>query len=139
MTRYHVTVNIRLSLTAPFHIGPEFRLPEVRPCGGVGRIGTSSMTVPEAAMHETDSFKPTEDQVRLPRELPVVKTVPEAARMQRAAKHQLAFRVLSADSRHHSRPNRLIDYIGHGLFCIAWKEWNRKYLWQSKVYHNCVR
>ena len=73
-------------------------------------------------MHETDSSKPGEDQVRRPRELPVVKTVPEAARMQRAAKDQLGFRVSAADSRHHSRPNRPINYVGHKMACTAGEE-----------------
>ena len=77
------------------------------------------MTVPEAAVHETHGSEPTEDQVRRPRELPIMKTVPEAARMQRAAKDQLWFRVSAADSRHHSRPDCSINYVGHELPCIA--------------------
>ena len=56
---------------------------------GFGRIGTSFMTVPEAAMHETDSSEPTEDQVRCSRELPIMKTVPETARVQCAAKRSV--------------------------------------------------
>lgn len=119
--------------TVPRHVRPEFRLPEARPSGGVGSIGTSFMTVPETAMHETDSAKPTEHQVRRPRELPVVKTVPEAAPMQRAAKDQLGFRVLPADSRHHSRPNRSINYIGHDLLCIAWEGRDRACISQNIV------
>ena len=83
------------------------------------------MTMPEAAMHETDSSEPREDQIRRPGELPVVKAVPESARMQSAAKDQLGFRVLPADSRHHSGPNRSINYVGHGLACIAWETWDR--------------
>ena len=49
------------------------------------------MTMPEATIHETDGSEPAEDQVRRSRKLPIVKTVPEAARMQRAAKDQLGF------------------------------------------------
>ena len=44
------------------------------------------MTVPEAAMHKADGAKPAEHQVRGPRKLPVMKTVPETARMQRTPK-----------------------------------------------------
>lgn len=108
--------------TVPRHVAPEFRLPKVRPCGGDGRIWAFFMTMPEAAMHETDSSKPTEDQVRRPRQLPVVKTVSETARVQRASKRHLRFRVFAANAGHHSRPNGWINYIDHGRSCIAWKE-----------------
>ena len=86
------------------------------------------MTVPEAAMNETDSSEPTEDQVRRPRELPIVKTVPEAARMQRAAEDQLGLRVPAADSCHHSRTDRSINYVRHELTCFA----------GEKGYHACI-
>ena len=112
----------------PLHIGPEFRLPEVRPCGGVRRIGTSFMTVPEAAMHEADSSEPAEDQVRCSRELPIMKTVPETACVQCAAQRQFGFRVPAADSRHHPRPNSSINYIDHVLSCVAWKEGGREHI-----------
>ena len=91
------------------------------------------MTMPEAAMHETDSAKPTEDEVGRPRELPIVKPVPETARMQRAAKHHLRFRVLAAYSGHHSRPNGAINYIDHGLSCIEWEERHRVRIPQSTL------
>ena len=77
------------------------------------------MTVPEAAMHETDGSEPAEDQVRRSRELSIMKAVPEAACMQRATKDQLWLRVPAADSRHHSRPDRSINYVGHDMACIA--------------------
>ena len=86
------------------------------------------MTVPEAAMHETDSSEPTEDQVRCSRELPIMKTVPETARVQCAAKRQFGFRIPSADSRHHPRPNSSINYIDHVLSCVAWKEGDREHI-----------
>jgi len=109
----------------PRYIVPEFRLPEIRPSGGNGRIWAFLMTMPEAAMHETDSSKPTEDQVRRPRQLPVVKTVSETAHVQRASKRHLRFRILAADSGHHSRPDRLINYINHRLSCAAWTKRHR--------------
>ena len=83
------------------------------------------MTMPETAMHETDSAKLTEDEVGRPRELPIVKPVPETARMQRTAKHHLRFRVLAAYFGHHSRPNGAINYIDHGLPCVEWEERRR--------------
>ena len=83
------------------------------------------MTVPEAAMHETDSSEPPEDQVWRSRELPIMQTVPEPARMQCATKDQFRFRVLAPDSRHHSRPDLSINYVGHELACIARKERDR--------------
>lgn len=91
------------------------------------------MTVPEAAVHETDSSEPTEDQVRRPPELPIMKTVPEAARMQRAAKGQLGFRVPGADSCHHARPDRSINYVGHELACIAREERDHACISQNVV------
>ncbi len=60
------------------------------------------MTVPEAAMHETDSAEPTKDQIRRPGEVPVVKTISEAARVQGAAEDQFRLRVPSANSCHHA-------------------------------------
>ena len=80
------------------------------------------MTVPEAAMHETDGSEPAEDQVRRSRELSIMKAVPEAACMQRATKDQLWLCVPAADSRHHSRPDRSINYVGHDMACIAREE-----------------
>ncbi len=109
----------------PVDVAPEFRLPEVRPCGGVGRIWAVFMTVPETAMHETDSSELTEDQIRRPRELPVVKTVPETARMQCTAKYHLRLRVLAANTGHHSRSNGSINYIDHERSCIAWEAHHR--------------
>ena len=91
------------------------------------------MTVPEAAMHEADGSEPAKDKVRRSGELPIVKAVPEAARMERAAKDQLWFRVPAADSRHHSRPDRLINYIGHELACIAKEEQDRACISQNVV------
>ena len=91
------------------------------------------MTVPEAAVHETHGSEPTEDQVRRPPELPIMKTVPEAARMQRAAKGQLGFRVPGADSCHHARPDRSINYVGHELACIAREERDRACISQNVV------
>ena len=102
----------------PLHVGPEFRLPEVRSGSGIGRVGASFMTVPEAAMHETDRSKPGEHQVRPAGELAIMKTVPVAARVQRTPEDQFGLRVLAADSCHHSRPYRSINYVGHELVCI---------------------
>jgi len=76
-------------------------------------------------MHETNSAKPTEDEVGRPRELPIMKPVPETARMQRTAKHHLRFRVLAAYSGHHSRPNGPTNYVDHGRSCIAWEAHHR--------------
>ncbi len=101
----------------PLHVGCELRLPEVRPSGWTGRIRTSGMTVPEAAMHETDRPEAVEDQVRRSGKLPVMQLVSEAARMQLAAKCQFRFRVLGTGPRHHARPGRCIDYIGHHSAC----------------------
>ena len=56
-----------------------------------------------------------------------MKTVPEAARMQRAAKGQLGFRVPGADPCHHARPDRSINYVGHELACIAREERDHAY------------
>ena len=80
------------------------------------------MTMPEAAVHETDSSKPTKDEVRRPRKFPIMKAVPETARMQRAAEHHLRFRVFAAYSCHHSRPNGSINYVDHGLSRVASEE-----------------
>ena len=80
------------------------------------------MTVPEAAMHETDGSEPTKHQVRRSGELPIMQTVPEATRMQRSPKNQLGFRVLATDPRHHPRPNRSINYVGHQLPCFTKEE-----------------
>ena len=91
------------------------------------------MTVPEAAMHETDSSEPSKDQVWRSRELPIMQTVPEPARMQRATKDQFRFRVLAPDSRHHSRPDLSINYVGHELACIARKERDRACISQNGV------
>ena len=77
------------------------------------------MTVPKATMHKADRTEPAEDDVRRPREPTVVKAVPEATGMQRTAKDQLGFRVLPADTCHHSRSNRSINYVGHVPACIA--------------------
>ena len=114
----------RLCPAVPLHGGREFLLPKIRPRGGIGRKGTSFMTVPKAAVHETDSSKPRKDEVRRSRELPIMKTIPEAARMQRSAKDQFGSGVLPTNSRHHSRPNRLINNVGHELACVAWEECN---------------
>lgn len=108
----------------PFDIAPEFGLPEVRTGGGLGRVGTSSMTVPEAAVHKADSCESTEHHVRRPGELPVMETVPEAACMQCPAKGQLRPRVLPPNSCHHSRSYCPINYVGHVLAFITRKIWN---------------
>lgn len=80
------------------------------------------MTVPEAAMYETDRFKSAKDHIRFSWQLPIMKTVPEAASMHCAAKQQFGSRVPAADSRHHSRPDSLINYVSHELPRIASKE-----------------
>ena len=77
------------------------------------------MTVPEAAMHETDSFEPAEDQVRRSGKVPIVKTIPEAPCMKCPPKDQLGLRVPATDPRHHSRPDGSINYIRHLLICFA--------------------
>ncbi len=84
-------------------------------------------------MHETDSPEAAEDQIRRTRELPIMKAIPETTRMQRPPKYHLRFRVLSTDSGHHSRPNGRIDYIDHGVSCIAWENRHRVRIPQNMV------
>ena len=103
----------------PLHVGAELRLPEIRSGGGLGRVAASLMTVPEAAVDKADSLEPMEDQIRRSGELPIMKTVPEAACMQRAAKCQLRSGILGANPRHHSRAGSAINYVGHRSACVA--------------------
>ena len=56
----------------PIHVGPEFRLPEVRSGSGIGRVWVSFMMVPEAAVHETDRSEPEEHQFRPAREIAIM-------------------------------------------------------------------
>ena len=80
------------------------------------------MTVPEAAMHETDSSEATKDQVRGAGKAPIMKPIPETTGVQRTSKYQFWFRILGADSRHHSRSDCSINYIDHQLTSTAMKE-----------------
>ena len=102
-----------------FNIGSEFRLPELRSGRGGGRVEASFVTMPEASMHEADGSESAKDQVRRPGKHSVMKTVPEAMRMQRAPKYQLGFRILPTNPRHHSRPDGPIDRVDHELACTA--------------------
>ncbi len=106
----------------PLDVAPEFCLPKVSSCGGDGRIWAFLVTMPEAAVHEANRSEPTENQVRLPWQIPVVQTVPKSARMQCAAKYQLRFRIPAPNSGHHSRTNGRINGIDHGRSCIALAE-----------------
>ena len=62
-----------------------------------------------------------------------MKPISEAARMQRTAKNQFGFRVLGTDSRHHSRPNRSINYVSHQLTYSAKEERDCTYISQNIV------
>ena len=86
------------------------------------------MTMPEAAMHETDGAEPSEDQIWGTRKLPVMETVSEAARMQCASKDQFGLRIPAADSRHHSRPYSPIYYVRHGMTCDKREKWHCRFI-----------
>ena len=103
--------------SVPLDVGPELRLPEVRPGRWVGCIGAPCMTVPEAAVHKADSCELTEDKVWRSREISIMETESETAGMQCATENQFGFRVPAADLRHHARSALSIHYVGHQLSC----------------------
>ena len=71
------------------------------------------MAVPEASVYEAHGPEATESKVRSSGEFPVMKPVPESARMQRSAEDQFWLRVLAADARHHPRAGHLVYDVGH--------------------------
>ena len=88
------------------------------------------MTVPEAAMHETDGFEPGEDHVRRAGEIPIVQTVPEArARCNARRRINSGFVSLPPIPAIMRDRTCSIHYVRHELTCFARGK---------KRYHPCI-
>lgn len=98
-----VTINIR----------GELRLPEFFARSWCCRKPAAFVSMPEAAMHETDGTEAGKDDIRSARKVGRVKTKAYASRMQRPAEHELGPGILPFDTRHHPRSSCSIYNICH--------------------------
>ena len=97
------------------HIGIEFCLPEFTASRRSIGIGTSRVTMPEAAVDQADRSVAWENDVRFAWQFLVVQAVSEPASMKGAPQHDLRACVLAANPRHHAGPCCLVHYIRHQL------------------------
>lgn len=97
----------------PFRVDIELALPVFRAGRRGPRMRTTGMTVPEAAVHETDGSELTKDEIGSTRKFAVMQTVPQPAGMKSPPQNEFGPRVSSTDSRHHAGAGRLIHYVRH--------------------------
>lgn len=91
------------------------------------------MTVPETTVNKANCSKPAKDQIRRTREFAVVETIPESTCVQGTTKEQFGLGVFPTYFCHHSRPNCLINYIGHVPVRIAREIWSRISILQNLI------
>ena len=97
----------------PFRVGVELALPEFRAGRRGGRVRTTGMAVPEAAVHEADGSELTKDEIGSTRKSAVMQTISQTVGVKSPPQDEFGPRVSSADSRHHAGAGRLIHYVRH--------------------------
>lgn len=91
----------------------ELRSPEFLPRGPCRRVRAADAPVPEAAVHEAHDTGSAEDQVRCPRESPVVQTESTPPGMIARRRPSFPSRVPASDPRHHVRTSRAVHDVRH--------------------------
>lgn len=100
--------------SVPFGVRNELRSPELLARGRHGGVPTASVSVPEAAVDETDGVEPAKHEVWSARESSVVQTVSEPAGVDGSTKSEFRTRVSASDPRHYARPGRAVHCVCHG-------------------------
>jgi len=110
----------------PPTIGLQLGKPEILAGRWRSGIMTILMTMPETAMYKNYSPVLGQNDIRLARELPCVKTVAKAGSMKRATHQHFRLGILASDPGHHPGARLLVDDIGHTLpaFYHQWRNMN---------------
>ena len=82
-------------------------------CPKSGRVA-----VPKTAVHKTHGMETPESKIRRSRQLPIVETVSESARMQGPTENQFWLGILAAYTCHHPRAGFLVYHVDHEKFPV---------------------